>query len=134
VQTDPLARQYYGRPPLREALTLPAGAQIPARKYLDWHRRNVFAALAGHTNSYWRNAPQYGRIRLRDFAASLEARLSRCSRDAFQAMRRPEVPRILRRGTPRRSREAADQDRRWSARGAKGSPSPQLCEGSCPGP
>lgn len=42
VQVDPLARQYYGRPPLREAILLPAGAQEPARKYLDWHRLNVF--------------------------------------------------------------------------------------------
>ena len=42
VQTDPLARQYYGRPPLREVLLLPDNAQAPAGKYLDWHRRNVF--------------------------------------------------------------------------------------------
>ena len=46
VQTDPLARQYYGRPPLRETLILPPGAQIPAPEYLDWHRENVFVALA----------------------------------------------------------------------------------------
>jgi putative restriction endonuclease len=44
VQTDPLARQYYGQPPLRAALILPPGAQAPARKYLDWHRRKVFVA------------------------------------------------------------------------------------------
>jgi putative restriction endonuclease len=44
TQTDPLARQYYGRPPLQEALLLPAGAQAPARKYLDWHRQNIFIA------------------------------------------------------------------------------------------
>jgi hypothetical protein len=37
-----LARQYYGRPPLREALLLPPGAQAPAQKYLDWHLQNVF--------------------------------------------------------------------------------------------
>jgi putative restriction endonuclease len=42
VQADPLARQFYGRPPLREAL-LPPGAQMPARKYLDWHREKIFA-------------------------------------------------------------------------------------------
>jgi putative restriction endonuclease len=42
VETDPLARQYYGRPPLREVLLLPHGAQEPAVKYLDWHRQNVF--------------------------------------------------------------------------------------------
>ncbi len=41
---DPLARQYYGRPPLLETLLLPAGAQPPARKYLDWHRQKIFAA------------------------------------------------------------------------------------------
>ena len=44
VQTDPLARQYYGRPPLREVLLLPDGAQAPAVKYLDWHRQNVFVS------------------------------------------------------------------------------------------
>ena len=42
--TDPLARQYYGRPPLRESLLLPAEAQPPAAKYLDWHRQNIFVA------------------------------------------------------------------------------------------
>jgi putative restriction endonuclease len=42
VQTDPLTRQYYGRPPLREVLLLPDGAQAPAIKYLDWHKRNIF--------------------------------------------------------------------------------------------
>jgi putative restriction endonuclease len=42
IQTDPLARQYYGRPPLREVILLPDGAQPPARKYLDWHRQKVF--------------------------------------------------------------------------------------------
>jgi putative restriction endonuclease len=44
VQADPLARQYYGRPPLREVLLLPAGSQPPARKYLDWHREKIFVA------------------------------------------------------------------------------------------
>lgn len=44
VQTDPLTRQYYGRPPLREVLLLPADAQRPARKYLDWHRQKIFVA------------------------------------------------------------------------------------------
>ncbi len=43
VKNDPLARQYYGRPPLRGVLLLPPGAQAPARKYLDWHREKVFA-------------------------------------------------------------------------------------------
>jgi len=49
VQADPLARQYYGRPPLRETLLLPPGAQPPARKYLDWHRQRVFTALPRHS-------------------------------------------------------------------------------------
>jgi len=44
VQTDPLARQYYGQPPLREVLLLPDDAQTPATRYLDWHRRNVFVS------------------------------------------------------------------------------------------
>jgi len=43
VLADPLARQFYGCPPLREALLLPIGAQIPARKYLAWHHENIFA-------------------------------------------------------------------------------------------
>jgi len=34
IQNDPLARQYYGTPPLREVILLPDGAQAPARKYL----------------------------------------------------------------------------------------------------
>jgi putative restriction endonuclease len=42
VQTDPLTRQYYGQPPLREVLLLPDGAQAPAIKYLDWHKQNIF--------------------------------------------------------------------------------------------
>ena len=44
IQRDPMARQYYGRPPLREVILLPEGAQAPARKYLDWHREKVFIA------------------------------------------------------------------------------------------
>src|ERR1022692_369485 len=44
VHADPLARQYYGRPPLANALLLPAGAELPARKYLDWHRQKIFVA------------------------------------------------------------------------------------------
>ncbi len=42
IQADPLARQYYGRPPLRDVILLPEGAHAPARKYLDWHREKVF--------------------------------------------------------------------------------------------
>jgi putative restriction endonuclease len=44
VRADPLARQYYGRPPLRDTLLLPGQAQLPARKYLDWHKTNIFGA------------------------------------------------------------------------------------------
>ncbi|MGH3189207.1 MAG: hypothetical protein ACRDOU_19330 [Streptosporangiaceae bacterium] len=44
VRGDPLTRQYYGRPPLLDALLLPDDAQPPARKYLDWHRMNVVVA------------------------------------------------------------------------------------------
>jgi putative restriction endonuclease len=43
VRADPLTRQYYGRPPLRDVILLPGQAQRPGRKYLDWHRANVFA-------------------------------------------------------------------------------------------
>ncbi len=42
VRGDLLTRQYYGRPPLLESLLLPDNAQLPARKYLDWHKANVF--------------------------------------------------------------------------------------------
>jgi putative restriction endonuclease len=42
VQSDPMTRQYYGRPPLRDVLLLPPGAQEPARKYLDWHKQRIF--------------------------------------------------------------------------------------------
>ena len=45
VQKDPLAKQYYGRPPLRQVLLLPAGAQEPGRKYLDWHKEKIFRGL-----------------------------------------------------------------------------------------
>jgi putative restriction endonuclease len=44
VRTDQIARQYYGRPPLRESLLLPAGALAPASQYLDWHRQRIFIA------------------------------------------------------------------------------------------
>jgi putative restriction endonuclease len=42
IRTDPLAQQCYGRPPLREVIHLPQGAQVPARKYLDWRRQKIF--------------------------------------------------------------------------------------------
>jgi putative restriction endonuclease len=41
VRTDQMARQYYGQPPLRESLLLPAGALAPAPKYVDWHRQKI---------------------------------------------------------------------------------------------
>jgi putative restriction endonuclease len=41
--TDPLARQYYGRPPLRETLLIPVGAAA-RRKYLHWHCQKTFVA------------------------------------------------------------------------------------------
>jgi putative restriction endonuclease len=44
VRADPLAWQYYGRPPLRDTILLPHQAQPPGRKYLDWHRTNIFVA------------------------------------------------------------------------------------------
>jgi hypothetical protein len=44
ICADPLTRQYYGRPPLRDTILLPDQAQLPGRKYLDWHRANIFAA------------------------------------------------------------------------------------------
>ena len=42
VRADPLTRQYYGRPPLRDTILLPDQAQLPGRKYLDWHKTNIF--------------------------------------------------------------------------------------------
>jgi putative restriction endonuclease len=42
VERDPLARQYYGRPPLRDVLLLPSRSATPAQKYLDWHQQHVF--------------------------------------------------------------------------------------------
>jgi putative restriction endonuclease len=44
IVTDPLARHYFGRPPLHAALVLPPGAQLPGRRYLDWHRQKIFVA------------------------------------------------------------------------------------------
>jgi putative restriction endonuclease len=44
VQADPVTRHYYGHPPLQPSLLLPAGAPAPRRKYLDWHRQNIFVA------------------------------------------------------------------------------------------
>ena len=47
VREDPLTRRYYGRPPLLDTILLPARAQQPAPKYLDWHRTNIFAGARG---------------------------------------------------------------------------------------
>ncbi len=44
VRADPLVNQYYGQPPLLDAILLPATAEQPAHQYLDWHKANVFAA------------------------------------------------------------------------------------------
>ena len=44
VRSDEMARQYYGRPPLREVLLLPPEAMTPASKYLAWHRQEIFVA------------------------------------------------------------------------------------------
>jgi putative restriction endonuclease len=43
VRADPLARQYYGQPPLLASLALPLDAQRPASRYLTWHHLNIFA-------------------------------------------------------------------------------------------
>jgi putative restriction endonuclease len=43
VASDEMARHFYGSPPLREQLLLPAGAQVPKAEYLEWHRAHVFA-------------------------------------------------------------------------------------------
>lgn len=44
METDQLARQYFDRPPLREVLLLPDGADPPAVEYLRWHKERIFAA------------------------------------------------------------------------------------------
>lgn len=43
VRDDPLARQFYGTPPMSGTLLLPPDSQPPSRKYLDWHREKIFA-------------------------------------------------------------------------------------------
>lgn len=43
VEQDPLAKQYYGRPPLRDVLLLPPDALAPSPKYLDWHQQRIFS-------------------------------------------------------------------------------------------
>lgn len=46
VLNDELVRRYYGQPPMLDSLLLPAGAQRPLPKYLDWHRKYVYAERA----------------------------------------------------------------------------------------
>jgi putative restriction endonuclease len=41
---DAVARQYFDRPPLRDVLLLPDGADPPSAGYLTWHRERIFAA------------------------------------------------------------------------------------------
>ncbi len=41
VRGDPLARQFYGRTPLRERLLVPEAAQPPARTALTGHCRSA---------------------------------------------------------------------------------------------
>jgi putative restriction endonuclease len=43
IEADLLARHFYGNPPLRDTLLLPAEAQPPAPAYLRWHRQKIFA-------------------------------------------------------------------------------------------
>jgi putative restriction endonuclease len=43
ASADPMTRQYFGRPPLQDRLLLPEGAELPGRRYLDWHRDHIFA-------------------------------------------------------------------------------------------
>lgn len=38
------AQHFFARPPLRETLLLPAGADAPESRYLQWHKENIFAA------------------------------------------------------------------------------------------
>lgn len=42
IKRDSLAKRYYGHPPLHDVLLLPPGAQVPSRKYLDWHLQKIF--------------------------------------------------------------------------------------------
>jgi putative restriction endonuclease len=44
IQVDRLARQYYGRPPLFDVLSLPESADPPAARYIGWHRANIYVA------------------------------------------------------------------------------------------
>ena len=39
---DPVAANYFDRPPLREAILLPASADPPGPDYLAWHRDKIF--------------------------------------------------------------------------------------------
>jgi putative restriction endonuclease len=44
VARDEITRHYFARPPLREAIVLPDGADLPGGDYLRWHREHIFAA------------------------------------------------------------------------------------------
>jgi hypothetical protein len=44
IDTDDIARRYFGRPPLRDTLALPTGADPAGRQYLDWHHSTILAA------------------------------------------------------------------------------------------
>lgn len=44
MAADEIARQFFDRPPLREVLLLPDGADLPEPEYLRWHREHIFAA------------------------------------------------------------------------------------------
>ncbi len=46
ITTGPLARQYYGRPPLRDVLLLPGGAQVPAASTWIGIARRSFSGQA----------------------------------------------------------------------------------------
>lgn len=49
AQGHPGAQAAFGRPPLAEALLLPAGAVAPGDAYLAWHRDNVYGGSAPRT-------------------------------------------------------------------------------------
>ena len=72
VAQDEIARRYFDRPPLKEVLLLPDGADPPAAEYLDWHRRRVFAAWRG-----WADVPAQGPSGLAPTATRTHARGAR---------------------------------------------------------
>lgn len=42
MSRDPVARSYFGRPPLLDKILLPPNADPPGRPYLTWHKSHVF--------------------------------------------------------------------------------------------